>query len=299
MKRIHLIGLGALGGIYAAQVLKKNPKALTVIAHGERAENLKRSGIIVNKEKFDLEIESTPSEFADLILVAVKYHQLPSAMNDMKPFVGPDTAILSLLNGISSEEILAEEFGMDKVIHGFGIEMDALKNGNEIHYKSLGRIVFGEKNATEKSARIKLIEDFFIEHNVPYEIPENIEKAMWFKFMLNAGVNQVSSILGANFQQFHSDGEPRRLMISISQEVVNLSQKLGINLGTNDIERMVEIINRLNPEGKTSMLQDIEAGRPTEVDYFAGKIIELGKKYDVPTPFNEMIFEKLKSKQKN
>lgn len=79
-------------------------------------------------------------------------------------------------------------------------------------------------------------------------------------------------------------------MISASREVIAIAQKADINLTENDINNYLKVIATLSPEGKTSMFQDVEAGRKTEVEIFSGTVIELGRKYGVPTPVNDVLF---------
>ncbi len=289
----YFIGLGALGGAFAAQVLKNNPQEIKVIAHGERAKKL-HHGIYVNDIHYPLSVTDSPQEKADIIVVAVKYPQLEEAIKDIKPFVTSETLIISILNGLYSETRLSEVFGADKVIPAFGIAMDCSKEGNHIRYQNLGRIVFGDESNIVKSPRVKKVEHFFSANQIPYEIPEDMNRAIWFKFMLNSGVNQVSTLLRAPFKEFHNNDHARELMITVAREVITLAQKKGIDLRDSDIELLVKTINALDPEGKTSMLQDIEAGRETEVNYFSGHIIQMGKELNIPTPINEFLFHAIK-----
>lgn len=289
----YFIGMGALGASFAAQILKHHPANIQIIAKGERAQRLSQ-GITVNGEHFPLTVTDTPTKKADLIIVAVKYPQLEEAILDIKPFVSEDTLILSILNGLYSETRLSEVFGAEKVIMSFGLAMDCSKKGNEIHYKNLGRLVFGDESNKVKSPRVKRVEEFFKNNDLPYEIPLDMNRAMWFKFMLNTGVNQVSSLLRAPFKEFHTNTHASSMMILAAREVLELARKKGINLQEEDIDLMVKTINALDPEGKTSMLQDLEARRVTEVDYFSGEIIKMGKLLNVPTPINEFLFHAIK-----
>lgn len=294
----YFIGLGALGGAFAAQILKNNPQEISIIAKGERAEKLRR-GIYVNNVHYPLTISDSPDKKADIIIIAVKYPQLENAINDIKPFVGEDTLILSILNGLYSETRLNEVFGSNKVIPAFGIAMDCSKQGNHIHYQHLGRIVFGDETNKVKSARVNKVEHFFKINEVPYEIPDDMNRAIWFKFMLNTGVNQASALLGLPFIHFQQEGEARDLMVSAAQEVIAIAKAKGVNLRDPDIDLMIETINKLDPQGKTSMLQDIEAKRKTEVEYFSGHIIQMGKELGIPTPVNQKLLEDIKKLEEN
>ena len=89
---------------------------------------------------------------------------------------------------------------------------------------------------------------------------------------------------------YNSIPEAQKLLVSVCREVIPLAEKEGVNLSESDIEEYIRIIKGLSPSGKTSMMQDIEAGRKTEVESFALEVINLGKKHNIPTPLNEMLY---------
>jgi 2-dehydropantoate 2-reductase len=122
---------------------------------------------------------------------------------------------------------------------------------------------------------------------------------MWFKFMINVGINQASAVLRGNYGVFQKSREARDLMEAAMREVVAVAQKLKVNLCAGDIEKFYPVLDSLSPDGKTSMLQDVEAGRKTEVEMLAGKLVELGEQYGVPTPVNRELFRKIREIEKN
>ena len=109
--------------------------------------------------------------------------------------------------------------------------------------------------------------------------------------MINVGINQVSAILGATYALFQISKEASELMEEAMREVISIASAAGIHLSDKDIDEWYSFLLKQSPGGKTSMLQDIEAKRKTEVEMFAGKVIELGVKYKVPTPVNAMLLK--------
>ncbi|WP_233549497.1 ketopantoate reductase family protein [Lysinibacillus yapensis] len=109
--------------------------------------------------------------------------------------------------------------------------------------------------------------------------------------MVNVGINQTSAILRAPYNVFQSVPSSYEWAEATMREVVALSQKIGANLTEEDVASFRPILHNMSPNGKTSMLQDVEAGRKTEVEYLAGTVIELGKKYGVSTPINEQLYK--------
>ncbi len=296
IQKIYLTGLGAIGSSYAGIIYENNPDSLKIIANNERI-NRYSQRVTVNKKTYlfnYIEPDMTDGT-ADLIIIAVKQHHLEQCIQDIKKFVGPDTIILSLLNGITSEEIIGQTYGMDKLLYSFVVGTDAVREGTATTYSKLGKIVFGEKTNIDYSPKVRAVKEYFDRVNIPYEIPQNMLHELWWKFMLNVGINQTSAILKAPYRVFQTVPEARELMVMASREVIPLSLKTGVDLCEDDIERYLEIINTLSPDGKTSMLQDVEAKRKTEVEIFAGTVIELGRKYRIETPVNDILFKMIRT----
>jgi 2-dehydropantoate 2-reductase len=122
---------------------------------------------------------------------------------------------------------------------------------------------------------------------IPNQLSEDMQRVLWWKFMINVGINQASAVLGSPYGIFQASADALALMKSLMQEVIDLARARHIDLTGKDLDDWCRIMSTLSPEGKTSMLQDIEAGRKTEVEIFAGKMICMGREYRVPTPVNE------------
>lgn len=291
----HLIGLGAIGGTYASILYNWNNNGVKVIVDAGRKAKYEKEGMFINNQKYNFDyIEPEKAKnYAELILIAVKAHQLGEAIKSIKPFVGPDTIIMSLLNGISSEEILAQDFGKEKILHAFCVGVDALKENNNIRFGNPGKIVFGDKDGTN-AEKLEAVKAFFEEAKLPYEIPKDIMREMWWKFMMNVGFNQTSAILRAPYGVYARIKEIRELLHDAAAEVIPLAYKEGIVLSESDIQNYFSIIDRFLPDGKTSMLQDVEAGRKTEVENFALTVMELGKKHKIATPVNAVLYKMIR-----
>jgi len=289
------MGLGALGCMYAAKLQDTGAASVSVIADPERISKYRNSVFTVNGQEHRFRYISSGDEapFADLIIVAVKFNALPQAIADLKAFTGPETIIISLLNGISSEELIAEAVGVEHLLHAYAVGMDAMREGTAVRYSVMGRIVFGDRSR-QLTAKVLAVKDLFERSEIPFFIPENIERALWAKFMMNVGINQASTILSAPYQAFKDNSPARELMVMASREVLQLSGVLGIHLNEDDISDFIKIIETLSPGGKSSMLQDMEAKRKTEVEIFAGAVIEMGKKHNIPTPVNETFYRIIK-----
>ncbi|MDD3214450.1 MAG: ketopantoate reductase family protein [Eubacteriales bacterium] len=293
---VAVVGLGALGTLFGHQLAKHMPKEnLRVIADAQRIARYQRNGVFSNDERCDFHYV-TPDEAtapADLILVAVKYGQLPNALEAIRGQVGENTLILSLLNGISSEGEIAEVYGREKVVDCVAYGMDAVKEGNRLTYHHMGKLCIGTAIGGPPTEQVQRIARFFEHVHFPYEVDEAMGKRMWGKFMLNVGVNQTLAVFGPNYGALQREGPQRETMIAAMREVINLSRYEGVNLTADDLDYWLTLLSTLNPEGKASMRQDVEAMRPSEVGLFAGTVLALAHKHGIDTPVNRMLWERV------
>ncbi|MGO8694271.1 MAG: ketopantoate reductase family protein [Rectinemataceae bacterium] len=292
ISEVLIVGAGAVGSAVGAIIEGRLPGTVSVLADAARRERYRREGFILNGRRFEFRLLA-PEERSepDLIMVAVKNAQLPAAIGQMANHVGPDTLILSLMNGISSEEDLAAVFGWNRILYSMILGIDAVRRGTTTTYSAGGTVHFGEaKNAEGAwSPRVERVAEFFGRAGLSFTVPEDMRRSLWYKFMINVGINQCSAVLRAPYGFFQKSPEARALMEAVMREVVALSSALGTGLVEEDIALWYTTLMRLGPGGMTSMLQDIEAGRKTEVDYFGGTMVELGRRFGVPVPLNEAL----------
>jgi 2-dehydropantoate 2-reductase len=239
----------------------------------------------------------TPEDAAgpvDLVMVALKQYHLENALPDLAPLVGEETTILSVMNGLESEEVIGARYGREKLLLAVAVGIDALREGNRITYQSPGRLIFGEARNETISPRVGRVQDVFTRAGIPFETPADMPRALWWKFMVNVGMNQASAAMRAPYGLFQSSEDARALMLALMEEVIALAEASGVNLTAKDIADWLAILPTLAPDGKTSMLQDVEAGRPTEVEMFAGKVVTLGHEHGVATPVNAALLQILR-----
>jgi 2-dehydropantoate 2-reductase len=133
------------------------------------------------------------------------------------------------------------------------------------------------------------VQEAFQKAGIAHEIPPDMIRMLWWKFMINVGINQASAVMRANYGVFQTSLDAQELMSELMREVIELAQHAGVNLKEQDLHDWYPVLKSLSPNGKTSMFQDIEAGRKTEVDVFAGKVVALGESSGIPTPVNRTL----------
>ncbi|MFL7810593.1 MAG: ketopantoate reductase family protein, partial [Anaerolineae bacterium] len=192
-------------------------------------------------------------------------------------------------NGLDSEEILGAVYGMDKVLYTVAVGIDAVREGNRVIHTKPGTLYYGEATNDPPSERVRRVAALLDRAGIAHETPPDMIRMLWWKFMINVGVNQASAVMRAPYGTFQISPEAQALMETLMREVIVLAEAEGVDLGEQDIRAWYDFMNGLSPEGKTSMLQDVEAGRKTEVEMFAGKVVELGAVHGIATPVNETL----------
>ena len=215
----------------------------------------------------------------------------------MAPFVGEGTLILSLLNGITSEDELAAAFGREKVPYAMILGIDAVREGNSTSFSAAGKIHFGDaRNRRGRLERARVAHRVVLRQaGVGYVVPEDMVRSLWYKFMINVGINQASAVLRAPYGAFQRLPEAKEAMEGAMRELIAISRAKGTGLAEADLESWYGTLLGLSPDAKTSMLQDVEAGRKTEVEAFAGTVIALGEGTGVPTPVNRLFFNLIRT----
>lgn len=301
---VALIGLGAVGAAYLTSVADNFPECrIRVIAAGERAARLRAGGIIYNGRRYMFDVaEPQNGTPAGLLFVSVKNGQLSEAVGQAAAFVGPDTVIISPLNGVTSERKLAERFGAENVVYSYAIKLDATRRGAETVCGNEGWIVFGdERNEPGRlSENVLAVEEFFKRSHIEYEIPEDMIKSLWKKFMMNCGLNQTSAVLGFSYGLMQRSQEARSLMRSAMEEAAAAARAAaGVELGEAEIGEIFRTMDMLSPNGKTSMLQDVDARRVTEVDAFAETVASIAREHGFAAPVNELYLRLIRAREES
>ncbi len=293
IKNILICGIGAVGSIYAEKIQNCESAKLRVLVDEERLIKYTQNPIIFNGTElhFNYVLPDEENFKADLIIIATKFSGLEEASLNIANFVKNDTVIISLLNGVTSEEILAAKYGWDKLLLSYFIGHSAIREGRRIRHDNVNTIVFGARENSLTSVNVKRVKEFFDKAGINYEIPIDMKYSLWLKFMLNVCANQTTAILRMTFGEMLANKKFMEFAREIMHEVELIAKAEGVNNTEDMIEKTIEHLKTMMPEGKTSMLQDVEAGRKTEVDMFAGTIVTLGEKHGIPTPCNKVLKE--------
>lgn len=296
IEKVLVCGIGAIGSIYANAINEYDSKNLRILVDKKRLENYTQNPKIFNGKplNFNYILPDATDFKADLIIIATKFDGLNDVIKNMANFVKNDTVIISLLNGVTSEEIISKKYGWKNLPIAYYIGHSAMRDGNNITHDGVGTIVFGINDTTKTSEEcIERIKKYFDKAKIEYKIPEDMPHAYWLKYMLNVSSNQPSAILRMTFGDMQSNKKFMEFLVKIMKEVQAIAKAEGVKNTDKMIDEALKSFSKMTADGKPSTLQDVEGHRKTEVDMFAGTMIEFGKKHNIPTPYNMVLKDML------
>lgn len=298
--RIAIWGVGGVGGYFGARLAQAG-EDVVFIARGAHLEAIRANGLTVDSIAGDFRV--TPAQATDdpgevgpfdAVVVGVKAWQVPQAAEQMKAVTTPDTVILPLQNGVEAPRQLAAVLGKEHVLGGLCRIMSFISAPGVIRHAAIDPYVaFGEldNRHSERVARLKEI--FDRAPGLSAEVPEDINLAMWRKFLLIAAWSGVGAVSRAPIGVMRSQPETRALLLQAMEEIVAVAQAHGVVLSQSDIEKTMVFIDGLAAGGTASMQRDIIEGRPSELASQNGAVVRLGEEKGVATPLHSTIYHSL------
>ena len=294
IKSVAVLGAGAVGSYVIWGLSSRKDIRLAVIAEGPRAERLKQQGITINGTTYRPQVW-TPQEAngVDLLVIALKYGALPGALDSIAAAVGPNTTVMSLMNGVDSEEIIAAKIGAEHVLPSL-IKVASHKEADGYHFNpetTIG-IIYGELAAPLKSERVQAVEALLAGAGIHSRVTPYIKEEIWSKFRLNVCNNLPQAILGAGVGCYQSSAHMKAISDGLRRELEAIATARGIDL------RVADAVSQgcaVPATARYSTLQDLDAGRHTEIDMFSGALMRMGKELGIPTPYNEYTYHMIKA----
>lgn len=299
--KISILGAGALGCVYGSYLSKEHDVTFFVRRH-EHKNSINTKGIrIRNQDKEELfRIPAILSDdvlsIQDIVIVLVKVYDTDRALCEIKHCIGPKTIVVSLQNGLGNYEIISKYVEKENIVLGTSGQGAFVLEDGYVNYSGAGVDNIGALCNDKKSA--KLIADIMVQSGFKAEFNEDIEKCIWDKLLVNIGSNAVTAILEQTNTIFVNNENAKTVSRLAIGEAVAVAKTIGIRVDEKSAyERFDSVISKVLPN-RTSMLQDIEKNRRTEIDSINGAIVALGEKYGVKTPYNELLCELVKAKER-
>ena len=295
IESVAIIGRGAVGMLYGS-IAERNlePGAVEFVMDDERFARHAGEVPTVNGEPLRVRtLAASEAGPVDLVILATKATGLDRALDTMERLVGPRTAIASLLNGITSEERVAERFGWERTVLSVAQGMDAVFIGGEMTYAHPGEIRFGAAPGTDPGV-VDDVADLYGRAGIPHVVEAGIRRRMWVKLMLNVGINQTCMAFGGTYGTASEPGsEQNRCFVAAMREALAVARAEGVDVTEADLAQMADLVAGLEPDGLPSMAQDRINRKPTEVEEFAGTVIRLAEKRGILVPTNRWLYGRI------
>ena len=297
--RIAVFGAGGVGG-YFGGCLAQAGEDVVFIARGDHLKAMVTHGLRVDSVKGDFVLKPVKATddpakagIMDVILVGVKAWQVTNAAEAMRPLVGPETFVLPLQNGLEAPTQLAAVLGDQHVLGGLcGLSTYIVGPGHIRHAGADPFVRFGELD-NRPSDRVKRLQKVFERAGVIAKIPQDIQVALWMKFLLITAWSGVGAVTRTPLGVWRSLPETRQMAESALQEIIRVAQARDIALPENAMPTTMNMYDTLPPDITSSMQRDIAEGRPSELDAQIGAVVRFGKEADVAIPLHRLIYNSL------
>ena len=295
IKTVAILGAGAVGSYVIEGISGCKEIRLGVIAEGERNTHLKSAGCTINGVTYHPEVwTSQETDNIDLLIVSLKYGALPTALDTIKQATSQNTIVMSLMNGVDSEEIIGAKIGMSHILPAL-IKVASHKEPDGYHFdrKSTIGIIFGEYKPPFQSERVKAVCDLFEKSDISYRVTDYIREEIWSKFRLNVCNNLPQAILGAGVGCYQDSVHMKAISDGLKAELEAVAQAKGIDIDKADASSTRG--SAVAPSARYSTLQDLDAGRHTEIDMFSGALMRMGRELGIPVSYNEFTYHMIKA----
>ncbi len=294
--KIAVIGTGGVGGYYGG-LLAQQGHQVTFVARGAHLEAIRRDGLQVKSILGDFTIAPAqatdrPAEIGtvDLALFCVKTYSTDEAARSIQPIIGPQTAVLSLQNGVDAVERVGAILGMEHILGGATWLSSAIESPGVVKQVSqFRRIVFGELDG-RITPRAQAILEAFQPTGITVELSQEIQKILWTKFVFIAAASGFGGLTRLPMGEYRAVPETRALIIRLMKEVEAVGNANGANLDADVVEKSLAFIDASAPHIRASMQLDVAAGRQFELEAMIGVISRKGREAGIPTPTADAIY---------
>jgi 2-dehydropantoate 2-reductase len=287
--KIAIMGSGGIGGYYGAR-LQAGGSDVTFIARGAQLKAMQQNGIALEGEKSlhlpRVKATDDPATIGkvDMVIFSVKLRDTESAGRQILPLIGPDTGIISLQNGVQKDDILAPIVGREHLLGGAAyIGVSIARPGVIRKAGTMERLAFGEFD-NKVSNRASAFFDACKASDVKADIPPDISLELWQKFVVIVTMSSITSAMRSTIGPIRANPYARGFALDLMKEVVAVGHAQGVALEADFAEKRFAHIDGMSPDMRASMSLDLELGRPLELPWLAGAVVDLGAQKGVPTP---------------
>ncbi|TGA98914.1 2-dehydropantoate 2-reductase [Sporolactobacillus shoreae] len=301
--RILVLGAGGIGGYFGGRLVEKG-EDVTFLVRSKRKQQLEKNGLIIRSVNGDFTCTPklvTKTDVAgpfDLVLFSTKSYHLEEAIEDLQPFVGGETVILPLLNGIAHVSQLKQAFDGDKVIGGLCfIETTLNETGDVIQTSPADRLVYGELEHPD-TKRIREIADAFSGTKADFVLSDHIEQDLWHKYLFITVLSGVTTLMRAPIGPIRESEGGRNFIRQMFEEGAQIMRAAGAPIQNNIVDQHMKTIDQIGYDMKSSMQRDMEKGSSIEGDHLQGYLLQLADQFHVDAPLLKVVYQNLKVYEK-
>jgi 2-dehydropantoate 2-reductase len=297
--KFAIVGAGGVGGYFGGKLAKAG-EDVAFVARGAHLAAIRARGLEITGpgESFVVQPAKATDDAAilgavDVVIVAVKTWQLPALLPSLRPLVGPQTAVLPLLNGVEAPAQLAAGLGPTGVLGGLCAVISYVARPGVIeHLGAPASVSLGEL-AGGPSPRVEAIRKAMADAGITALVPDDINAAMWKKFAFNTSFGGVGGVTRAPAGALRSIPPTRALLERAIAEVVAVAQARGIALANDQTAQTLSYVDTLPANSFASMPRELFEGKRTELDAWNGAVVRMGGEVNVPTPVHDFIYRSL------
>jgi len=297
--RVLIVGAGGVGGYFGAKLVRAGT-AVTFLARGAHLEAMRRDGLRIRSAvegewmvKADAVADVAGQPPADVVLFCVKSFDTESAAAAIRPVIGPETAVVSLQNGVDNEETLDRVLGAGHAVGGVAYVFTTIESPGVIAHRLGGRVVFGELDG-RASPRLERLRSAFAAASVPADLVTDIRRSLWEKYLMISAQAGMTGITRAPIGAIRSVPESWHMYRLIVEELAALARASGVPLGAETVESVMTTAAGLAPEALSSLHHDLVQGRRLELEALHGHAVRLGQHLGVSTPTVLAVYAALK-----
>jgi 2-dehydropantoate 2-reductase len=298
--KIAIMGAGGVGGYFGAR-LAASGEDVHFIARGEHLAAMRRDGLQIHSGNGDVLVRPVhatdqPSEVGpvDLVIVAVKLWSTADALRDAQPLIGADSAVVSFQNGVVATELIATAYGKERTLGGVANIAAVIESPGVIrHTGNMAVLSIGELDG-KISARCQAFVDACTKASIQARVSDSIEKTIWEKYVFLVAASSMTALTRLPLGAVREDPDTRALTAQIMSEVVAVGKARGVPLDADLVERLLQRLDTMPREMVASMLGDLERGKPLELPWLAGGVVQMGSSLGVATPANGFVLAALK-----
>ncbi|MDB5881749.1 MAG: 2-dehydropantoate 2-reductase [Ramlibacter sp.] len=292
--RIAIMGSGGLGGYFGARLVQGGAD-VHFVARGKHLEAMRRDGLRIQGPQPihvpQVNATSDPAEIgvADVVMLCVKLWDTESAIEQIRPMVGPNTAIVSFQNGVLKDQYLRAAFDERQLMGGVGYVATTIgEPGVILQTGPMQRLLFGEFDGS-RSARGEALLAACVAGGINAEFSDNILREIWQKYVFLVALSGTTTTMRKSLGPIRSNPQTRAFFIDVMREVVAVGRAHGVSLPEDYADIRMKFAEELPADMTASMHHDLERGNRLEVRWLSGGVVELGKAKGVPTPLNRAI----------